>query len=414
MIKFQSLDHVEKRTFRNHIIGSFFNGIFIGILSLQDIIAKKTLLATDLEIAILTMIWPVSNFFSIYWGEILAGRDKSKFLYMAGIIGRLSLIFSFLINSPEALMLFLFLAYSSNSIIMPAQNSIFQVNYRPGIMGRLYGYSLSLYSIGLILSSIFAGRILDINGFYFRYLFIFAGICGFLFPVFLAGVKQKYYLEKRIKKLFTPRIIIEPLTNSLRLLKEEKDFRTFELFFFIYGIAFMIVLPAIPRLLVTRLKLSYTFIAFLKVILAQIGMLTLSPFLGKIHDRMNPPKFTSISFFLLVFYSGFLALSSVLPLNISVWTVTLAYLFFAIAMTGVVLSWNLSSIFFAKEKDASAFQAVHVSLTALRGLMAPLLGYLVLKYFGPVTVFSIASLLFFTASVGMWYLEKRCFKCLDN
>jgi len=129
---------------------------------------------------------------------------------------------------------------------------------------------------------------------------------------------------------------------------------------------------------------------------------------------MNPPKFTSISFFLLVFYSGFLALSSVLPLNISVWTVTLAYLFFAIAMTGVVLSWNLSSIFFAKEKDASAFQAVHVSLTALRGLMAPLLGYLVLKYFGPVTVFSIASLLFFSASAGMWYLEKRCFKCLDN
>ncbi len=63
MIKFQSLDHVEKRTFRNHIIGSFFNGIFIGILSLQDIIAKKTLLATDLEIAILTMIWPVSNLF---------------------------------------------------------------------------------------------------------------------------------------------------------------------------------------------------------------------------------------------------------------------------------------------------------------------------------------------------------------
>lgn len=414
MLKTQLLDHIEKKTFRYHIIGSFFNGIFIGILSLQDIIAKKTLLATNLEIAILTMIWPVSNFFSIYWGEILAGRDKSKFLYMAGIIGRLSLIFSFLINSPEALMFFLFLAYSSNSIIIPAQNSIFQVNYRPGIMGRLYGYSLSLYSIGLILASIFAGRILDINGFYFRYLFIFAGVCGFLFPALLARIKQKHYLEKRIKKLFTPRIILEPLTNSLRLLKEEKDFRIFELFFFIYGMAFMIVLPAIPILLVIKLKLSYTFIAFLKVILAQMGMLILSPFLGKIHDRMNPPKFTSMSFFLLVFYAGFLALSSIFPSKISILMVTLAYIFFAVAMTGVNLSWNLSSIFFAKEKDASTFQAVHVSLTGLRGLIAPLLGYLVLKYFGLTTVFALASILFFIASAGMWYLEKHCFECLNN
>jgi len=70
--------------------------------------------------------------------------------------------------------------------------------------------------------------------------------------------------------------------------------------------------------------------------------------------------------------------------------------------------------FFAKEKDASAFQAVHVSLTGLRGLIAPLLGYLVLKYFGLTTVFALASLLFFIASAGMWSLEKHCFECLNN
>jgi hypothetical protein len=72
-------------------------------------------------------------------------------------------------------------------------------------------------------------------------------------------------------------------------------------------------------------------------------------------------------------------------------------------MAGIIVSWNIASIQFAKSGKYSSYQAVHVSLTGVRGLFAPILAQWVLKYFGLMPSFIMSMVFFILASIVMFY-----------
>ena len=392
-------DIVERITFKKFSVSYVFNGIFQGILRLQDIVIKKALLANDFVITILSMVWPASNFFSTYFGGLMAGRNKKKFLITAGIFGRLSLLLVFFIKTPWELIGLLFLVYSANSIILPAQNSIIQSNIRWSKTGKIFGYLFSLLSIFIVLSAYITGKLLDLNGNFWRIAFSVAGISGFLHVIILSSIKQHKY--SKTKKAIGLKELLKPFAQTYELLKKDKAFAIFQIFYFIYGTAFLMILPALPRLLVVELGLSYTIISISRVFMSQTGRIILSPFIGKIFDRISPVKFTAYSFFVLSLYALSLGLVVILPQNFKLPFVFLAFFIFSIGMTGVNFSWTLSSIHFAGENDASRYQGVHVTLTSIRGISAPFLGYFIMKIFPLQYVFFTAMLLFLIAAVGM-------------
>ena len=137
-----------------------------------------------------------------------------------------------------------------------------------------------------------------------------------------------------------------------------------------------------------------------KGILSQIGMLLLSPVLGKLHDKMHPLKYIGFSFALLMVFPLLFVLSSIWAGEsaIAVAIVFLAYSIFGVAMTGVNMAWNMSSIFFAGTQDAAMYQSVHVTLSGVRGLMAPVLGFALLRLVSIESVFIVAAGFLATAS----------------
>ena len=76
---------------------------------------------------------------------------------------------------------------------------------------------------------------------------------------------------------------------------------------------------------------------------------------------------------------------------VAVIIVFVAYTIFGLAMTGVNMAWNMSSIFFAGNEDAAMYQSVHVTLTGVRGLVAPVLGFTLLRLIGIESVFIVAA-----------------------
>ena len=87
-----------------------------------------------------------------------------------------------------------------------------------------------------------------------------------------------------------------------------------------------------------------------------------------------------------------------------------AFFIYGIAMSAMVISWNISSIYFAGSEDVSMYQSVHVTLTGLRGLIMPFLGYLILKYFGIQVVFAVAFIIFVFSS----FLSYRLYLQIDR
>ncbi len=395
------LEKYEKCTFRKFSIAYVFYGLFQGILRLTDVIAKKTLHATDFEIAVLSMVWPVANVFSVYFGELMAGKDKKNFLLFAGIFGRLSLVLIFFVKTPWEFILLLLLVYSANAIILPAQNSLLQSNLRWDLTGSVFGYLTAILSFFVILSAYVAGKVMDMNESYFRWVLFAAGILGFIHIAVLSTIKQRRFLKGHGK--FDSRRILKPFIDGFRLLKEDKDYGLFQLFYFIYGMGFLMVMPAIPKLLVVKLAMTYTLVSIARVFMSQTGKIVFSPWVGRVFDRISPVKFTGITFFVMGLYALTLGLVLLVPPFLRVPLVFVAFFIFSIGMTGINLSWNLSSIHFAKEHDASRYQGVHVALTAVRGILGPLLGYFVMKFFPLQYVFFTSFLFFLLASSGMLF-----------
>ncbi|MEA2096840.1 MAG: MFS transporter [Candidatus Cloacimonadota bacterium] len=402
---------IEKRTFWLLMLASFFNGFVMGTFNIQDVVAKKALLALDWQITILVMLWPLSNLFSIWWGKALErSKSISKFFVLTAFVGRLVLLFMLFTHSYYSYLIIMIFVFSFNSLLSPAQNSIYRNNISAENRGVLFGYTASLVTLIAIIFSYSAGKLMDINEDWFRYIFSVAGLMGCVSSLLMAMIKienKKYNTAKlKLKQFF-----ITPIMSTVNILKKNRDFAIFQRNYFIYGIGFMIILPAIPKFLVEYLKMDYSQTFMAKGIISQLGILLLAPIAGKIHDKKNPSFFTFLAFFTLGCYPLILLISSFLiGSGIENYAVYFAYLIFGIGMSGIIISWNMSSIFFAGDDDVSMYQSVHVTLTGLRALIVPFMGYLILRYFGVRVVFIVSISMFWIASLLSYFNYLRMCK----
>lgn len=410
-MRFKNLNPLERHTAKLLMWAAIFNGVLISLNQTQDIIARKALHAEVWQLTVMAMIWPVSNFLSIWWGRMFEkSRHKSRYFILVGIFGRLSLIYGLWLTSMNEFMLLLGLVFSFNSLLIPAQNTIWQRNIETGKRGKIYGYTISLGIFVAVIVTFWAGRALDFHEHLFRQILAVTAICGFIssFLLSLIKIKQKQD-EPEHPKLGFRETISDPIKRTLALLKKNKPFASFERSFSIYGMGFIMVQPVLPLFLVDMLKLSYTGNFIAKGIISQIPMMLLSPVLGKWHDKLHPFRFICFFFGLLALFPA-LIICSALTLKWHLLSVLLTYLAFTVfgfAMTGVNIAWNMGSIFFAGKEDASMYQGVHVTMTGIRGILAPMLGLLLLKTLGMISVFAVASCFLITASIFSWYDYKR-------
>ncbi len=385
------LNKIEKRTFLLLMVAAFFNGFVTSAFQIQEIIAKKALMALDWQITILVMLWPISNILSIWWGKLLEhSPNVSRFFLLVGFIGRLSLILMLWVNGFYGFLMIMVVLFSFNALISPAQNSIYKTNITKANRGKLFGYVSSITTLVMILASYVFGKLLDVNEDWFRYIFLGVGFSGFISAMFMAAINSEKIVKNK-EKFVLKEFFFQPIHSFMEVLKRNKHFAQFQLGFFLYGIGFMVMLPAIPKYLVEYLHMDYSQTFLGKAIIAQLGILILAPLAGKIHDHINPAKFTAMAFTSLALYPLIMLISSFLIGT--VWANYVAYLsffVFGLAMSGIIISWNISSIFFAGDEDVSLYQGVHVTLTGLRGIFAPFLGFFVLRYMGIRTVFVIS------------------------
>lgn len=410
---FKELTKIQKKIVYVILISTIFNAVMISFGPLMDIIATKALGAADWQLTILTMIWPVTNFISIWWGKILeSSENKSIFYWIVAFFGRLIIVLGVWVVTMNQFLVLLAVSLSFNSLFIPLYNNLFQKHFDAKIRGKIFGITISLSTLIVIIFSYVAGKILDDNENNFRIIMVFAGICGFLGSAILSTFKPEINTKGEVKKFNLHRIFISPLSRTIETLKLNKDFRNFEINFTIYGFGFLMVLPSIPIYLIENLNMSYTSSFIAKAIIAQIGLLLLSPLFGKIHDNWHPHYFTAISFATLSVFPLTLFISSFMPIDTAIVFVFIAYFIFSFGMAGVNISWNISSIFFAGKEDSSMYQSIHVSATGFRGLLGPLLGLFIYRTFGIKLVFLLSFLFIFTGGVSsyMSYLKRSAVK----
>lgn len=409
---------IETKTFKYHLISQFLNGISLGVVTMQDIILKKSLQGDDFQIMMLAMIVSTAFLFSYYGTEIIhRSYNKARAIMIMGIVGKAVL---FLLPLFPVSVWFLFcIAVNSfiDSMLLSSWNIIYKHNYTEQNRSKLFSYASMVSTIMTLISSTVFGFILEIDYNFFKYLFPAAALFGmgtyYNLSKMISLTSNDAYTEQNkihqkisIKLVFD--IIILPIRHIIKVFRENPSFKRFEVNFFIYGMGFMIITPAVPVFLVDYLHLGYAPISLAKGFFFHLSFITLTPLMGKILGSGNPSRFCGVMFFVLSIYPILLYSAHIFSYLLTPFIITdIAFFIFGIGMSGVTIAWTLGSIYYSPKRQVANYQSIHITLTGLRGLFTPALGYLIMIEISMVAVFIASALLFLLSGVLMFYERRR-------
>jgi hypothetical protein len=405
--------NIEKKTFLLHLISQLLTGVSLGILLLQDVILKKSLAASDLQVTVLIFMTSSSFLFSIYGVEIInRSVNRQRAITILGVVSKVFLIAIPLFESAGYFIFCIAVMSYVEALLKPAWSTVYKHNYTDQNRSKYYSYASSLSVVVLLLVSIVIGYALDVNYALYKIFFPAAGVVDIIVYYNLSRMVKLSSVEQNIPKdnfgagisrRLLKDILVLPVRNLKRIFRENKNFRRFEEFFFIYGVANMIGSTLLPIYLVSDLKLSYTPISLAKGMIFHSALILLTPVMGRIHGIGNPMKFCGRLFFVLMCFPLLMLATKYLAGSVisGQSLLYISFFVFGVGMSGVTISWNLSSLYYAPASEVSNYQAVHITLTGVRGLVSPVIGYIVLTVFSIEIAFGVSAVLYGVAGVMM-------------
>lgn len=380
-------------------------GAVFAFLQFGEVIARKTLLSGGLSIALLTMTMPVAALTSLWWARLIETRDQRKLLLTMGSVGYLALATGAMLHQFGHMLSIHFVYFLAYALIGPSENRILQRHVASSKTGRTFGLASGIRMGVAAGVSALAGLWLDHKETGFRDIYPVIALIGFFALGLLASIKIESKNNAQPARL-SRQFLFSPLKDVVRLLKRRKDFLRYEIAFMLYGIAFMMMMPVIPLYLVDDLELSYGTIGLARGAVTQIIMVIAIPILGRIFDKTTPHRMGAAIFGLLSLFPLMLLSVKFLDGNSRTMMIYLSFAYFGIVMSGVSVVWQLASIRFAGSEDAGVYQSVHVTATGLRGMSAPLLGYLTMSALGKIPAMGISCVIFLLASLMMIVMRR--------
>jgi len=414
----------EKRTFQLHLIYSILEGIILGVLALNEFVFIKSLKGTNYELGFLFQFSMLVFIFLVFINEFIKRtQNKQKLLRWAGILtrGPLILLFFFphetslLTSTPLYHYIFLglfFIYYFGNTIIYPLTNQFLKNQYAHEKFGKLFGYATSVNKIVMLVATFFYGLMLDKNPNAYTYVFPFIAVLGIISVYLLSKINYQSTITE-LKQLPFMTSIKKSINNMFLLLKGNKPYFHFEMGFMFYGFSFMITVTVITIFLERALHLNYSSVAFYKNAYNILAIILL-PYTGKLLGKIDPRIFAVITFSSLTLFILFIMLTEYFPahsliLGIEVYPMLfIAYVFYGVFAATMALLWFIGSAYFCKPDEAGDYQSVHLSLTAVRAMFAPLLGVLFYELFGFTITFLVAiGVLLFGIAIMYWSYRKE-------
>lgn len=384
---YREFDRQQKKAYWLLVLASAGDGITQGILLLQETIAKRALSASNLDITLIGLIANATMILAAAVGLLFNNRSKKWLLISGLLMGRLIFLASFLITSSRLFLLFLFCYHALFAIQTPVLNSFFKVH-----IGSRRGQAFAISRMALmalsIVSSLLVGRALDLNPGLYPWLLSAVAVSGTLtYVIFI-------YLEGLVDYRSQPDRSLSSRWQDFRAMLANRDFLMFETVFMTYGLAFMILVPVVPLMLLNVLGLSFFQMAQASGLYAQLFIMLSLPLAGLVYDRINIWRLWNWSLLMLVGYPGLMAIAYYTR---RVGFAYGGYVFYSLGVTGVMILWNLGSLKFAGDGDTLLYQGFHVALTGVRGLIGPLVGYGLMSAYGFPAAFAASALLFLTA-----------------
>lgn len=398
-------DTTVQRTLIIHVCAEVMRGAAASIALILPFIARRHFDASVTQTFILTVSMPVMQFFTIYWHRVYQTISMRSYITLIGATMTIPLLVMSQVSTLTPLIVLWLISAlggtGGGGAITPVIATILRTCYPERYRGRAYGLVGAFRFGGVMLGGFGIGIWSYHDHTAYRYYLPIIAILMAAAMVLYVRIAPMRPGDGRVAEAFAK--WWKPITESLSVLRIDRNFRDYEAAYMLYGVGWMISSALLPLIGNDELKLSDLDYSLATIVAFQAMMIVLLFPAGRIADRVGPVKLVSIAFLLLTAYPILLAIAysfaSLLGITI----------FYAIGMVGVHLGWTLGPVYFAPDSDqAPRYLAVHATLVGIRGILFQGFGVWLYAVTGSSAVpLAVASLGFLLAATQMHRLGGK-------
>ncbi|TET38764.1 MAG: MFS transporter [Planctomycetota bacterium] len=402
------LNGLERSSFRFHVGAAVLYGIFFSIQGLGAyLMTTEQMGATEFQITLYFSLSMATFIFSTVGSFYLTWRNHRSFMVLYSILGPLSLIGLMFNQNPYFFIGLIVWVNLNHAMFLPAQNMVFRSNYRGEVRGVLYARAQMVRMVIAASTALSVGYLLHRKPEMFTYVFAVSGIIGMIGLLLFSMMPRNTEMENR-KSGRMPKAKGNPFADFFQIMRRDRFFRKYETYFFMYGIAFMMTHPLVAPFVKHRLGANWVQAPWIFVVIQSGVMIIFVPLFGRLLDRTNAVPVATLAFICLAFWPISLSVAMSIPFAY------VAAFFFGLGMAGVDIAWMLGAQTFATKDKIQSYHAVHVTLVGLRAIIAPFVGYGLMRIIGYHATFAFAGCLFLLAAMFMIGLNRQRAKSLKE
>ena len=338
----------------------------------------------NFAVAAVTAAPAMANIFSFAWAGLAHGRSKVPFI--AGLqlaTAALVMLLGFAPRSLLGLVLFttgVILARVCWSGVVTIRTSVWRANYPHADRARIAGKMATVQAMVLAGTGFAAGWALDASPKAFVVIFPAAAVFGLVGTsiyrrVRLRGQRRLARAERNGRREERP--TLNPM-SVVQVLREDPAYRRYMAWMMIFGLGNLMLFAPLAISIEDRLGVSYAEGIVATAVIPLLAMPIAIPLWARLLSTRHVIEFRSLHGWSFVTASLLLFAASgaaSYPLY------CLATACLGVGFAGGVLAWNLGHHDFAPDHRDGHYMGVHVTLTGLRGIVAPFLAVGLYQWF---------------------------------
>lgn len=354
-------------------------GATAAVLVKQGYTGVASAFAVNLATAFVSGAPAFSNVVSFAWANIAHGRARVRLMVWLQALFALSV--GAIALAPRAgsglafAVVSILLARTLWTGILTIRSVVWSTNYPRNVLARVTGRLLVVSSLCVAASAALVGGVLDAGRFDTRWLYAAGAALG------LAGawlyrrmrVRREFQLLAEENAAFAA---AEPF--SLRMLGEilgrDPAYREYMFWMALFGAGNLMLISQLVIIFSEQLKLPGSTQIALLAIVPLVTWPIFVPVWARQFDGSHIVVYRARQAWVLVAAVAMFAVGVFTSWQPLLWIASVTY---GIAMAGANLGWNLGHNDFASSGRAQHYMGVHVTLTGVRGLVAPPLGIVV-------------------------------------
>ncbi|MEO6366768.1 MAG: MFS transporter, partial [Steroidobacteraceae bacterium] len=300
------------------------------------------------------------------------GREKVRLLvWLLAVFGVVVGIIGLSPRASSGLVLTLLSVLAARVIwagVLTVRAAVWTANYPRAILARITGRIVVATSLGMAMTAALAGLVLQTRPGQASLLYVLAGIAGLLAAWMCRRVRVRQSFRLRQAEDEAGNSEVFSLRTLREVLRTDPEYRQFMTWMALYGAGNLMIGGQLVILFTDHLHLP---------VAQQVGMLTIVPLLcvplftpvwARLFDAGHVIEFRAQQCWSLMAAMSVAIAAVFLHYTPLLWV---AAVLFGISTAGANLGWNLGHNDFATLGKVQQYMGVNVTLTGMRGLLAP-------------------------------------------